>query len=245
MAWGAFLALPLALAGCAAGGPGDSASGGAANVALEVAPGVDLDTVDYEITGGDLEEPLTGELTLGGAADEPLVGLIAGIPEGTGYTIVLSATTEDGVSCQGSGEFDITDDMITSLSISILCENDPPRGTLDVNGVFNFCPALVSADASPSVQSVGEDVVVNVMADDEEGDDFAIEWNADVGEFGDSSAANTTYTCPEAGDLPLTVTATTDDGCEDSLTMVVTCVDGEPPPPPECGNGVVEEGEEC
>jgi hypothetical protein len=221
------------MAGCAVGGDGVDGPQGSVDVALEIAPGVDVDEVEYEITREGFE-PITGTLPVGDDPDAPISGTISGIPAGDGYTIILRATA-NGVECEGSATFEILPGQTTSVSIVLQCRGLDPRGNVDVDGSFNFCPVITSASATPSEAEVGESIAVNANAIDPDDDALVYAWTADAGEFADPSAAATSYTCTVGGGQILTITVDDGRGCTEEMTLEVTCIDDAPPPPVDAG----------
>jgi hypothetical protein len=231
----------VALAGCAVGGDGYDGPQGSAHIALEVAPGVIISEVEYEITREGME-PLTGTLPVSEDPVNPISGTISGLLAGTGYTIVLRATA-NGVECEGSASFNILAGQTTSVTIVLQCRGLDPRGNLDVNGSFNFCPIITAAAVTPSEAAVGDTIAVSASAFDPDGDALDYAWTATSGTFADASAANTAYTCTAAGSHSLTVTVDDGRGCTESLSVGVSCTGEEPPPPDDAGVPAEDAGE--
>src|SRR6188508_3312990 len=66
------------------GGNKQVPTAGSIALGLEVAPGVEIDSVDYEVTGTGIAPPITGSLALGDGVGTTFVANINGIPGGTG-----------------------------------------------------------------------------------------------------------------------------------------------------------------
>ncbi|HEX4473748.1 MAG TPA: hypothetical protein VH142_01650, partial [Polyangiaceae bacterium] len=98
------------------------ASSGSVKFALDLTPGVTVDTVNYQITGGDFS-PITGSLPVCNAAGNTFVAAINGVPAGTNRTISLTATASNGTTCAGSATFDVVTGVPTSVSIVLECRN--------------------------------------------------------------------------------------------------------------------------
>lgn len=113
MAWG------IGLGGCAMGGPGADGPAGSARVALEIAPGVNVDEVQYVISRPGTE-PRSGTFPVVDGVDPPVSGIVAGLPEGTDYTITLTAETAQ-VRCEGSETFDVVADQTTEVHVVLQC----------------------------------------------------------------------------------------------------------------------------
>jgi hypothetical protein len=221
----------LVLAGCAVGGDGIEGPQGSVDIALEIAPGVNVDEVEYEITREGME-PITGTLPVGDDPNAPISGTISGIPAGDGYVIILRATA-NGVDCEGSATFEILPGQTTSVSIVLQCRGLDPRGNVDVDGSFNFCPVITSASATPSQAAVGESINVTASAIDPDDDPLTYGWSATEGTFADASAPSTTYTCTVGGEQVVTIAVDDGRGCIEEMSMNVTCIDDGVPPPPE------------
>jgi len=216
----------LAMAGCS----GDVDSGeptGGLVVNLELASGVDIDEVEFQITGGGMEP-------MGGIIDTSAPGSTAsvevfGIAAGDGYIIEMIAESTDGeVMCAGSAEFDVEVGVATELMVMLNCKLPSELGGVRANGKFNICAQLTKVVVSPLQTSVGSFIDVSAAAIDVENDDIQFAWTDGDNCFDDPSAPETVYECKEVGEQEITITISDDefDYCTDSWTVLVTCVDG-------------------
>jgi len=101
---------------------------GSVGVALQLAPGLTLDTVSYTITG-------PGGFTKTGSLDVShsgtVSGVIGGLPAGIGFSISLTGTTTDGsTSCLGSATFNVVAHMTTQVSVHLTCHQAPTTGSI-------------------------------------------------------------------------------------------------------------------
>ncbi|MBW2628489.1 MAG: PKD domain-containing protein, partial [Deltaproteobacteria bacterium] len=102
-------------------------------------------------------------------------------------------------------------------------------GVCDGSGTckINTCAELLNAVVSPLQTSVGNDIDLTAMAQDDDSDPIAYLWTGTGGSIADPNAASTTYTCGEVGEHEITITVSDDDFefCTDDLTVPVTCVE--------------------
>lgn len=205
-------------------GESGAAATGSATLSLEVVDGIEFDTVEYEITGGEMEP-------MGGSIDTSAPGATAsvevfGIAPGDGYTVTMTATSTDGeTSCEGSEDFAVEAGVATDVMVILNCKRPPTFGALRANGKFNICTQLTKAIVAPLATSVGASIDVSAEAVDAEGDDIEYQWTATAGSFADPTAAVTTYSCDVEGTQSVRVTVSDDEFeyCDDSWTVEVTC----------------------
>jgi hypothetical protein len=216
--------LTLALSGCASE---DTSSGetGSIGLNLELATDVVINEVDYLISGNGIT-PVSGTIDTSAPGATASVEVF-GLPPGQGYLVELSATSEDGeTSCGGSAPFDVTIGVSTDVMVMLSCKRAPRYGGVRVNGKLNICADLMQAVVSPLQTSVGNDIDLSAIANDEEGDAIQYAWSGTGGNIADPNAASTTYTCSEAGEQSITIVISDDDfeNCMDEWTVPVTCV---------------------
>lgn len=217
----------ITTAGCSTDtGDTGTAGTGSATLSLEVVDGIEIDSVEFEITGGDMEP-------MGGTIDTSAPGATAsvevfGLPPGDGLTVTMTATSNDGeTSCEGSEDFAVEAGVVTDVMVVLNCKRPPSLGGLRANGKFNICAQLAKTIVAPLATSVGSSIDVSAQAADAEGDDIEYAWTATAGSFADASAAATTYACDVEGTQSVRVTVS-DDGfeyCEESWTVQVACGD--------------------
>lgn len=200
------------------------ASSGSVKFALDLTPGVTVDTVNYQITGSDFS-PINGSLPVGNAAGSTFVAVINGVPPGTGRTIALTATASNGTTCAGSATFDVVAGIPTAVSVVLECRNS--SGTVIVGGSLNQCPLIDSLSAAPGEAAVGDTIAVQAVVHDANGRPLSLAWASNAGTFSSTSAAATTYRCTASGTQSLTVNVSEADGsCKDSASIQVDCTGG-------------------
>jgi len=219
------LAVALAAAGCSS--DGNSETSGSLNLNLELADGVTINEVSWEITGGDME-PMSGTIDTSAPGATASVEVF-GLPPGDGYTVTLEATDETGtVSCKGDADFAVEVGVATDVMVFLNCKLPSRLGGVRVNGKFNICAELAKVVVSPLQTSVGNVIDLSAEGQDTEGDPIEYAWSATGGTVADPSAQVTTYTCEEEGDQAITIQVSDDgfDYCMAEWTVAVTCVSG-------------------
>jgi len=223
------MVLALVVTGCTTDDPQPGAETGSLSVALVVADGVEIDQVDWQITGNDTDK--SGSIDVSAPGSTPSVEVYGLLPtDGEDYLVTLTAESTDGkVTCAGSSPFSVEVGVATEVMVILNCKLPRRYGGVRVNGKFNICAQLNMAIVSPLQTSVGNEIDLSAMAVDEEGDPIAYMWSASSGTFADAMAAVTTYTCTEVGDDIITILVTDDDGeyCMDMHSIPITCVAGE------------------
>lgn len=218
---------------------------GSARLNLTLSDGSTINTVSWEITGGALAEPLTGDIDVADEGDT-ISALIGGIPVANGYNLALRAITDEGVDCGADAPFDITGAGTTTLvDLTISCGGGGARedGDLAVNATINECPS-VDMTVAPLQAQVGDSIQLSAQGADADGDALTYEWSATSGTIAEATSPSTSLTCDLAG--PVTVTLVLDDGHECFVTREaqVTCVaaDGDDD---QDNDGVVDAADNC
>jgi len=217
----AFIAL-----GCAM----DTQGAGSLSLEIVILDGVEVDEVDYEISGNGIP-PASGTIDTSAPGATASVEVF-GLPPGENYTVEMTAISVNGeVSCRGSVEFDVRVGEVTEVMVMVDCRTPRALGAVRILARFGVCPALQRAIVSPLQTSVGNDIDLSALASDVEGDPIEYEWTASGGSIADPSAMQTTYTCEEVGDHTVTIDVSDDgfDVCIDRWTVPVTCVNGDVP----------------
>ena len=215
----------LAFAGCAT----DTTTGASGvSIELEIADGIEIDEVNYAVSLRD-EELHSGTINTGSSGSTASIE-IYGLAEDQGYVFSMSATSTDGeTNCSGSAIFNVFVGQVTPVAVVLRCKPPTEFGSVRVNGKINYCADIRWADVSPLQTSIGNQIDVNVVARDEEGDTIEYRWTATSGSFANPSVPRTTYTCEELGVHTITITVS-DDGfeyCDCFWDVDVTCVDGD------------------
>lgn len=224
----ACIGVAAALNGCSSAPEGSTAgaeSVGMIGLELQVA-GAALNQVSYTIVG-------PGSFTKSGTLDvtnsTTVSGLIGGLPVGSGYTITLSATTEDGATtCTGSASFNVLSHQTSVVTVHLLCHQAPTTGSVQVGGTLNVCPIADGITASPVEVLVGSTIALAVSAHDPDTGPSALSyaWTASAGTFDDATLAAPVFSCTTPGTVTVTVTVSDGDtapGCTDSASATLAC----------------------
>jgi hypothetical protein len=219
-------AMALALASCSHGTSGGDGDLAAIGVAITLAPGETVTSVQYVMTGpGGFHR--NGTIAVGNSTT--LSAVIGGIPAGAGYSITLTATTTDGTTtCSGSATFDVVAHRTTAVSVHLTCHGDSRTGSVLVNGTLNICPTIGGITATPAEVIVGNTIALAASASDPDNgpSPLSYHWTVSSGSLDDPSAASPTFTCLYPGTV--TITAAVSDGdpapdCADSTSVQVNC----------------------
>jgi hypothetical protein len=214
-----------ALAGCGANTPNSApvaADGtvGSVALALQLAPGVAINTFSYSITGPSAR---MGTINVSGAST--VSTLVSAIPAGTGYSVALSGTSADATTtCTGaSGAFNVMPSATTPVTVAIECNRAHTSGTVLIKGTINVCASVDSVSANPPV---GNAIAISATASDADSGPQPItyHWTATSGTLSDATVKNPTLTCTAPG--PVTATLTVSDGdaaCSDTFTALLDC----------------------
>jgi len=236
-------------------GEHNGATGGI-GLALQLADGSDVSTVNYVISKSGVSVR-TGTLAIG--ADGRATGTITGLDAGAGYVVSLEAPrTRDGgevAKCTGeSAPFTVLENQTVPVSVVLQCDDTSAGGNITINGQFNICPKISSASASPSTQAVGSTIALSAAATDKDNDTLTYAWFTGATYSAGSvfaSTATATFTCATAGTFTLNVAAYDGDarGCRKALStpISVTCTGGTPvvdsgTPVVDSGTPVVDSG---
>jgi hypothetical protein len=211
---------------------------GSIGLALTVAPGITVDSVDYSVTGSGMSA-VTGTLPAGDGTGNTFIALINGIPAGTARHVELTANASNGTTCKGDATVDVIAGQVTEVTVVLECRGDA-GGSILVNGKLDQCPRIKSLMAAPSSAPVGGAISVAAAATDAD-DPITILWTAPSGSFENATAAATHFTCAVAGSVKITATVTDAAGCAEAASVNVTCTPGEP----QCGNGAIDPQEQC
>ncbi len=217
----------LSFAGCATDTAPDGSTG-SLSLDLTVAGDFEIDEVAWTIRGGDMPS-MSGTVDTSASGSSASV-VVFGIPAGSGYTIDMQATSTDGeLSCEGSAGFDIEAEAVTDVHVMLNCSRPDAVGGVNVDVDFNLCAALTKVVVSPLQTSVGSRIDLQSAAADDEGDTVAYQWTSQAGYVREPAAADTTYTCTEAGEDRITISVSDDefDHCMSQWTVEVTCMDSE------------------
>jgi hypothetical protein len=217
-------ALATSLVACDATSTYRASDEGGVRMALDIAPGTTLSAVQYAITGPGSFNKM-GSIDV--SASSTISTVISPLPPGTGYSITLGATSQDGSTmCMGSAPFDVASRQTTPVLVHLLCRQPTNNGSVAFNGAVNFCPLIDSLGVSPTEVVVGSAVTLAGHAHDADNGPAALtyQWTTSAGTLSDPAAPSPTLTCTSAG--PVTVTLTVSDGdatCTDTQSLTVSC----------------------
>lgn len=216
--------LAASLVACETTSTDPAAQAGAVHMALDVAGGTTLNVVTYTIDGPGSFMKM-GMIDV--SASATISAQIAPLPPGTGYSIVLSAMSQDGIAmCMGTAPFDIAAHQTTSVLVHMLCRQPSKNGSVAFSAPVNICPLIDNVTASPSEVLVGGTIALTTQAHDTDNSPspLAYQWTATSGTLSDVAAPGPTFTCTSPGPVTLTLTLTDGDpSCVDTQSIAVQC----------------------
>jgi len=220
----------IASAGCARrgadGGSLQANDAGTIVVALQVAPGISINSAAYTI-GGPGGFTKTGTINL--ANSSSLSTTIGGLPGGNGFTLSITANAATGsTTCGGSAMFNVTAGASTPVPVHVTCHEPPHTGSIMVNGTINVCPVVDGVSANPAQVAVGGTIALSAAAHDSDAgpSPLAYQWTAPSGSFANGGTASPTFTCGAPGLTSITVTVSDGDpvaGCPATGTVQIRC----------------------
>jgi hypothetical protein len=212
--------------GC--GGP-STENLGEARLAVVVQGGAVINTVTYTLSGLGVSRMGTIDVS----HSSTISAVIGGVPAGGPDTVMLTATSADGMlNCGGtSAPFSVTAHQTAMVAVALDCHETPHFGSVQVNGAINVCPVADGVSANPADVAVGFPVSLAVAAHDTDSapSPLSYHWSAPSGAFSDPTSATPTFTCNMPGPVTLTVSVSDGDatpGCPDSQSLVITCEPG-------------------
>jgi hypothetical protein len=166
------LVLALGTVGCTSH---QSDTEGSVGIALQLAPGISLNSVSYAISG-------PAGFARSGSIDVSHSGTVSatlgGLPAGTGFTIALTSTDATGsTACMGSAPFSVTAGATTSVTVHLLCHQAPTTGSVLVNGVINQCAVVDGLSANPAEVLVGGTIALAGAGHDSDGGPAALTYH--------------------------------------------------------------------
>jgi hypothetical protein len=169
---GTLSALVVAAVGCSSQprGPAQSADIGMVGLALEIAPGVTIQTVSYQIDDAGGQSVRSGTIDVTNSTKVSTI--VSGVPAASGDTVMLTGTSIDGsAKCAGtSAPFQVTANATTSVMVLLECRASGDAGTVIINGGTNVCPQISSATVSPAETTVGHTMSLSSVGSDSDGD---------------------------------------------------------------------------
>jgi PKD domain-containing protein len=195
---------------------------GTVGVALQVAPGITINSVTYTLAG---PSGFTQSGTIDVTMSPTVSALLGGIPAGSGYAITLSGVSTDGsVTCSGeSSAFTVIANQTTSVPVALACSGATPEsGTISVNAMTSQCPTIDSISMIPATVVVGGSLSLIAGARGLNSAGLTYSWTASSGSLANPTSPIATYTCTSAG-TP-TITLTVSDGGDAAACIAVQSV---------------------
>jgi hypothetical protein len=228
---------------------------GSVGMQLILPGGAQVRTVSWAISGPDGNATIVHSGSVDVSASGGVSFTVPNVAPGTGYHVVLSATSVDGgVSCEGSATFGVLPRATTNVSVQLGCNLAASGSQTTVNGTSYNCAAWNSVTASPVELDINASANLAATATGPIPGNLTYQWSATGGQLGSPTGANTTFTCTAAG--AVTVTLVVGDGpvpagsmCNAALdtdAIIITCTgnvsDAGPPPPVDAGGPPVDSG---
>jgi hypothetical protein len=217
--------------------------------------GVDLDTVQYTLTGsnGDLRSGALESGTPGFPVSDFQIG---GVPAGVPYTLRVFGSNDAGASCLGMSPVWVTAKMATVTSVEMICtypsSSSPPEfphvtpcaswQSIQVkNPDFDAGDGGSDGGVGPPMVFVGDTLTFDAEGNGPSPDLLMYTWSSSlpIGSFGPNMASRTsdetTFTCTAPGTTTITLVVSESDNpdasdCPPSLTTVEVAVVCAPSP---------------
>jgi hypothetical protein len=196
----------------------DSSQFGQVGLQLTLPGGISISTVNYIIAG-----PTSQQGSVPVTDSQAVQFVVGGLTAGS-YTIQLTATDSNGDPCSGSSPFTVTPGTVTGVSLAMTCMEDSDAvvpAPVNTGSVFveagvtleagapTVCPGITSLTVTPSALLVGSSATVSVATI---GGTPTIQWTQSdalgqtgAGTFANPTAASTTFTCTQAGQVVVDV----------------------------------------
>jgi arylsulfatase A-like enzyme len=192
---------------------------GSLELKLQVAPDVTLNSVTYTISGNEFEK--SGTIDSSGATS--ISGTIGGIPAGDGYTITLTAKSEQNeAEFTGSAKFDVDAGQTSAVFVNLRGIGTVRNGSISVNGSVNVGPVIDELTVTPQSVYLGSAVSLSAVGRDPDESPAALSyyWSTTEGSIDSPISPNAKLTSATPGTA--TVKLTISDG--DSTTTTSTTV---------------------
>lgn len=199
---------------------------GELEMALQIAPGITINTVNWTINNADTGFNRTGSVSV--RFSNTIAFQTGLLPAASGYTISLTATSVDGAfTCTGAAGFRVQAFTITPISLVLNCSTlPPPVGTIVVIGTTQICTNLDAVGASPLETAVNTPISLSASASVGPLTP-SFSWTATAGTFDNPMSATPTFTCPATpGEVTITVTVSPGSATCNTVTsqsVVVNC----------------------
>jgi len=221
-----FAVTAAALAACSQPPPpaGDDDTG-TIGFALQVAPGITINTISWNISNAATTFTRSGTVNVQNS--NTIRFQVGGLPAGAGYTIALTAMTVDGAfSCAGSAGFSVAAGMTNPVMLTLTCvANGNGSGAVVIDASTAVCATITSLSVLPLETTVNNSISLAATAT--AGALTPVyAWTATAGIFDNPASASPMFTCPAT---PAIVTITlavspSVPGCTSAVqTVEVTC----------------------
>jgi cysteine-rich repeat protein len=203
---------------------------------VDVPQALPVPGIKYEIkshTGA----PLAGSIRID-ELSRTVAAYVRGLPAAKNYDVKLSAASKDGdITCAASAGFEVVGSQTTSVMAKLDCQS---RSGQPLSGMArNHCPLIQSSVVAPVQTALGGTVIAAVRtATAPDRGPLVFAWSGPGGQFGEPTAATTSFQCEAVGQHLLTVRVTAA-GCADRAMLRVSCTSL------ACGNGMLDPGETC
>jgi hypothetical protein len=194
-------ALPACDAPSRSGGDDDT---GTIGLALQVAPGVTINTLSWSVTNATSGFAQSGTVNVQNS--NTIRFQLGGIPAGAGYAITLNATSTNGAfTCSGSATFSVVAGMTAAVPLTLTCvANGNGSGSVVVSGSTAVCATITSLSVLPLETTVNSPIALSATATAGTLTP-TFSWTATAGSFDNAASATPIFTCPAT---PATVTIT-------------------------------------
>jgi hypothetical protein len=209
----------------------DAQASGQVSLALELAPGVDVNSVRYQVTGNGFFRSRT--VAVGSGSHFSV--FVGGIPAGHGYTVTVEAGgSAQAVSCMGTATFSVTAGQTSTATVTLSCLLNQDSGGVIIDANTNLCPVLEDLMVAPTRVSVGDSIELEAVANDLDAAPQAVSyrWTSTIGDLTNASSATASLACATAGEGTVTLTYS-DGACSQTMQVAVRCdAGGEEPGEP-------------
>ena len=192
---------------------------GSIGLSLTAAPGVTLSSVTYTITGSNFTK--TGAIDTSGSPT--ISGTIGGIPAGKGYTITLTAKSDErATTFTGSANFDVTAGATTSVTVRLNGSEKTGNGSVAVNGTINVNPRIDEVTVTPQTVFVGSAIKLLAVGSDPDAGPSPLSyyWSTTGGVIDDPIGPNATLTSATPGRFTIKLTLSDGDATDTATTTV-------------------------
>jgi hypothetical protein len=197
---------------------------GAVDLALTLAPGIDVASVSFKVEGNGIV-PRSGAIDV--RDPRATVSVVVGaLPAGSGYHVTLTATGgPPGTTCAGTAAFSVVAGRNSAVRVDLDCGDvKAPGSTGSVTVTSNRCPTIGALTASPTTITPGGSVTLLASAFDADlADVLSFQWSSSGGgTFSDPHVANTLFRTTETGTRSVRLTVS-DGHCQKSKEIAITC----------------------